>query len=102
MEIITLLVLVLIVIVMVLAMLMCDHRVDNGYIVGKAHHPMRAIQDWDSLLHYFYQEEIYDIAIDTVSDHFPNAGVYKSAVLVTYLLERLDRESLEFKKQLLT
>lgn len=51
MEIITLLVLVLIVIVMVLAMLMCDHRVDDGYIVGKAHHPMRAIQDWDSLLH---------------------------------------------------
>ena len=45
------LILVFMMVAIMLVLMLCDHRVDNGYIVGKAHNPMRAIQDWDSLLH---------------------------------------------------
>lgn len=51
MGIVTLLVFVFLMVALMLVLMLCDHRVDNGYIVGKAHNPMRAIQEWDSLLH---------------------------------------------------
>ncbi len=51
MGIVTLLVFVFLMVALMLVLMLCDHRVDNGYVVGKSHYPMRAIQYWDSFLH---------------------------------------------------
>ncbi len=50
MEVIIILMLVFVVVSFGLLFLE-SHKVMTGYIVGKIHHPMRAIQYWDSFLH---------------------------------------------------
>lgn len=58
--------------------------------------------DWDTIMDYFYDDDIFDIAVDVVEKHYPNIGVYKSALLTDYLILKLKNQSDEFKKQLLT
>lgn len=57
--------------------------------------------EWDTILDYFYGDDILDIAISVVEDQYPNAGMYKSAVLTQYLMDKLKSQTPEFKKNLL-
>ena len=66
MEIIFAFILIIILVLISLIFIFGDHRVDDGYIVGKAHHPMRAIQYWDNFLHRYtlrYLPERYVIYV---------------------------------------
>lgn len=51
MEIITILFLAFAVIAFGLMPFITEHKVTDGYIVGKEHHPIRAIQEYDSFIH---------------------------------------------------
>lgn len=65
-------------------------------------HKWKKEGEWDAIMDYFYGDDIFDIAVDVVEDNYPNSGVYMSAKLTDYLMTRLQNQSPDFKKQLLT
>lgn len=58
--------------------------------------------EWDTILDYFYDDDIFDIAVSVVEEKYPDIGVYQGAVLTQYLIDKLHSQPDWFKKNLLT